>query len=215
MSHPIGTPHTDDEYFLHNIMENAGYSSPGNVISSGCDVCQGLGDTQHPRWFLVEQKPDSSPSLPGRYIYTYIQHASIEALAASADGGCCTCATIGGSFLGIGMPSVFNAETAELMLDGESTERRSKRHAVQLEDQALRASKLAQIAKREGLCTTKDLMNHGYGMIILQFYSDTKSGPWVRNRIAKPHAILLDDTYRECILLYFNTTCMSSPARYS
>lgn len=120
-------------------MDNAGVSSHENIASLGSDVCQGLGDMQDPRWFLVERESDFS-YLCGPYIYTYVHHASIEALAASADGGYATCATIGDALWGL--PSAFSTESADLMLVGEPAQPDSKTHAVQLDDEAMRARKL-------------------------------------------------------------------------
>lgn len=209
------TLHTIDEYYLHEIMDNAGDSSPGNVTSSGCDVCQGLGDTRNPRWFLVEPTPDDSCYLPGRYIYTYIHHTSIEALATSADGGCTACAKIGDALIGFGISGAFSAKTAELMAPNEIAQPNSTTNAVHAEDEALRVRNLAQLASREGIYKEEDLISHGYGMIILQFYSNKSSGPWVRNRVSELRAFVPRHKDRlRCDLLYFNTTCKYIPARY-
>lgn len=197
-------------------MDNTGDSSPGNVTSSGCDVCQGLGDMQNPRWFLVEPKLDESCYLPGRYIYTYIHHASIKALATSADGGCTACAKMGNALIGFGISSdAFSAETVELMARNEIAQPNSKTDAVHAEDEALRVRNFAQLASREGIYKENDLIIHGHGMIILQFYSNENSGPWVRNRVSEVRAFVPFGQGRlRSNLIYFNTTCKYNPARY-
>lgn len=170
---------------------------------------------QNPRWFLVEPKLDESCYLPGRYIYTYIHHASIEALAASADGSCTTCATIGDSLFGLGIASTFNTKTAELMVPNKIAQPNSKTNAVHAEDEALRVRNFAQFASREGIYTEEDLISHGYGMTFLHFYSNENSGPWVRNRVSEVQAFVAFRKGRlRSDLIYFNTTCKYNPARY-
>lgn len=170
---------------------------------------------RNPRWFLVEPKLDESCYLPGRYIYTYIHHASIKALATSADGGCTACKKIGDAFIGFGISGAFSAKTAELMTPDEIPESNSTANAVHAEDEALRIRNFAQLASREGIYKENDLITHAHGMIILQFYSNQNSGPWVRNRVSEVEGFVPRHKGRlRCDLLYFNTTCKYNPARY-
>lgn len=205
-------------------MANAASSSSDIIASSGCNVCQGLGDVRNPRWFLTERKPDDNSHLSGRYIYTYIHHANIGALAIAADSGCGTCSIIGDALMGITsggfskdtagilLDFVVDDETARLQLDSIA-QPNSKTQAEQSEHEALEARKLAQLAKREGLYTRQDLTIHGYGMIVIQSYYDEETGPWARNRISDLQAfVLLNTSQLHCDLLHFNTTCTSRPA---
>lgn len=147
-------------------MHDAGASNSEPLDSSVCDVCQGLCDMNSPRGVIFPMPDDSEYT----YCYTYIHHASLEALFASGDAGCTICDLITCCF-GCGSRVVARQEFEDIQqtVANESAQTNSAAHAVQCDEDVEAAIELAKLTGRERLYSRRDWRIHGPGRIIVQW----------------------------------------------
>lgn len=159
-------------------MNNAGALTSLAAHSSVCDVCQGFGDLNNPRGYILENEEFA---LWTQFVYIYVHHANIEAVIASAGAGCEFCELIR---QGLGRQSSdgseYSKDATESSPTRDSTQPDPIVPGVQPDEDILTPSQLAELARREGIITPDDLDVHGHGRVILQFESperDLKYGP--------------------------------------
>lgn len=200
-------------------MNNAGASTTLAAHSSVCDVCQGFGDWNNLRGYVSEGKHAWRNSL----VYTYVHHANIEPVIASAEAGCKLCKLIrqglGKDRLGkgrLGWPSSDRSEHSKDNAESSTTQDPAQPDpvlpVVQSDEDVLTASQLAELARREGISIPADLDIHGHGRVILQFQSDHKDQGYVprHDKLHSEEQILVQTTSGlRCHLKFFNSSGIS------
>lgn len=160
-------------------MHDAGAASSQPVGSSVCDVCQGICDMSNPRGFITpepDHKITHNKQKGYKYRYTYIHHADLKALFASADAGCTICQVIGDRFGERAMEAARGgSEDMDQTVANESAQPNSGAHTVQSDEDVVTAIELAELAGREQLYSANDLSVHGPGRIIVQWSCKNKS----------------------------------------
>lgn len=183
------------------------------INKSLCDVCRGLVDLKSPRGFILDSCNvlDSLGNLDphyGRYVFTYIHHANLEILLATANAGCWFCKTIVGSIWEYSNTSL-EKHIAERSLDQGSAQPNSAPHPVEPDQDMMAATELAELAKRGGLYRTEDLEAHGPGRIIVQSYFPTKFDRPGNNGYALYETHTLTRGALDGLFHYFTSPCMS------
>lgn len=155
---------------LHQDLELDAASSSQTLQSSVCDVCQGLFDKESPRGYVLEPPPLYPVNESTRYIYTYIHHAGLEALLASAEAGCRLCAMIDSEI----------QRKRPVSATGCSPAQRSGRpiaeaKVAQPNEDHLAAMKLAEYGKRERILGSRGIDHSRRGRIIIEVLLDDDS----------------------------------------
>lgn len=192
---------------LHREVGIDASSSSQSLQASLCDVCQGLFDTESPRGFVIERAPDDPIYDSTQHIYTFIHHADLEALLASAEAGCRLCAIIGDR---MEPDSPYFSDT-ECSPAQRSERPMAGTKAAQPNDDLLAAIKLAEYGKRERVFRISRLDHSGRGRIILQWYLDDDSPVWFHgNDAAEIHRWSgpSNPNTKEGRLYHFCTPCM-------
>lgn len=190
---------------LHRDLERAAASTSKTLQSSLCDVCQGLFDKESPRGFLLEGAPHDLVYGSTRYTYTFIHHANLEALLASAEAGCRLCAMIGTNMEPGSTVSATECSPAQRPgrpIAGAKT--------AQPNEDLLAAMKLVDYGKRERAVGISELDQSRSGRIIIQSYLDNDSqGRFYDDAAAK--IFRLSESYvipPRPSLYHFCTPCM-------
>lgn len=140
--------------------------------SQVCDVCQGVCDMNHPRGVMFPV-PDDSENM---YCYTYIHHANLKALFASADAGCTICKVIGNSFGKFAREVARKgSEDIEHTVADDSAPADSGAHTVQSDEDVVAAIRLAELVKRGQLYGAGKFSIDDPGRIIVQWFGKNKS----------------------------------------
>lgn len=168
-------------------MNNAGASTSLAAYSSVCDVCQGFGDLNNPRGYVLETK--GNEWLRSRSVYTYVHHANMEVVIASAEAGCKLCELISQGSRGPDVEDVldprrpgsdgseYSEDDAESSPTRDSAQPDPVVPVVQSGEDVLIASQLAELARRKGITKPADLDAHRDGRVILQVEPDGEYGP--------------------------------------
>lgn len=125
-----------------------------------------------PRMIHSERECPTFEDAP--YVYTYIHHADIGTLFASAAAGCKLCTILRGS---MSKCPDFDEIAAEYSLAEGSAEPNST-YTTESDKDSFTASQLAKVARKDRLYEPDDLKTHGHGRIIIQCQFDDKSGLW-------------------------------------
>lgn len=152
-------------------MNNASASASLAAHSSVCDVCQGFGDLNNPRGYVLEGSYD-------KFFYTYVHHANNEAVIASAEAGCKLCELIRQGLERASYDGFDHSkDDVESSPTPDSAQPDSVVHVVQSDEDILTAPQIAELARRQGISSLAHLDDIGHGRVILQVYSGAECGP--------------------------------------
>lgn len=204
-------------------MNNKSTSIPEPIDTSVCDVCKGMFKDEDARGFFLKPRKDHAVYDPP-YVYTYIHHAHIVALRASAEAGCCLCAFLFNK-LGEASEDCDWGRDSDIECDGDSDIEwvldsdiisklmppNSERTIAQPDEDVFIATQLAELGRRQGIYDTWELGAHGHGRIVVQF-SVTRPRPWWEDGTFDADVTVLGSCLQTAIS-YFPNPCMSGHSR--
>lgn len=141
-----------------------------------CDICQGLGDMNNPRGFILKLEADEQGYGGACYVYTYMHHPNVGALLASAKSGCKAC-TLVCNDLRHRNKEEFNRIVSLYSPNEKSKHPEPVAHATQLSDDISTATQFAECAKQKRAFTEERLGSYNNGRVVLVFRCDKESGP--------------------------------------
>lgn len=164
-----------------NIMDSDATDSDGSssfepLGSFICDICQGFGDMENSRGFILKLEPDEQRNDGACYVYTYMHHPNVGALLASAESGCKAC-TLVCNRLRNRNEDTFNRIVSLYSPTAKSEHPEPVAHATQLSDDISTATQFAECVKQERAFTEERLRNYNNGRVVLILHCDTESGP--------------------------------------
>lgn len=188
-------------------MDNDSSSISERIESSVCDVCKGLFKVDNARSFVTERSPDHYVFTSGCYVYTYVHHAHIVALLASAEAGCGLCLFFINRLKKL---DAFSEWKRDAVL--RSAHPNSETATAQPDEDVFVATQLAERGRREDIYSHSDLGIHGHGRIVVQIYSDERPRLWWKHG-GLFNVVSVLNTGLFAYFRYFQTPCMSDYPR--
>lgn len=183
-------------------MDNDSASISEPIDSSICDVCKGLFKVDNARSFITERPPDHYTFTSGRYVYTYVHHAHIVALLASAEAGCGLCMFFINRLKKL---DAFSEWKRDAVL--RSAQPNSGTPTAQPDEDVFVATQLAEFGRREDIYSHSDLGIRGHGRIVVQIYSDERPRLWWKHG-GLSNVVSVLNTCLFAHFRYFRTFCM-------
>lgn len=166
----------DSNFTDSDVTDSDDSSSFEPLASFSCDVCQGFGDMENSRGFILKLEPDEQRYDGACYVYTYMHHPNVGTLLESAGSGCKAC-TFVCNRLRDRNKDTFNRMVSLYSPTGKSKHPDRVVHATQLSDDMSTATHFAECAKQERAFTEGRLRNYDNGRVVLVFHCNKESGP--------------------------------------